>query len=182
MQDSKLGGRVAQRYAEALFDLGKQENTLERFDADMALAEAVLTQEPDFQALLASPVVATQVKKDLLVRAFTSSLHPNSVRFFQLMVDRRRAMFLLTVCTTFRRLVRKQQKVALAEVVSAVALTPEQEAQLKTRLIDLTGSNRVELLCRIDPTLLGGMVVKFGDQVIDVSLRGQLRRLALQLR
>jgi len=181
VQDSKLAQRVAQRYAEALIDLGRQENSLDRFGADLDLVEAVLTRNRSFRDLLASPVIKILPKKAVLQQAFGADLHPFTMNFINLLVDRRRSMFLVEVCQAFRRLLLDLKKTALAEVTSAVALTPAQEAQLKARLIILTKSTDIQLQTRIDPELLGGLVVKFGDQIIDVSLRGQLRRLALQL-
>ncbi|WP_218079956.1 ATP synthase F1 subunit delta [Anthocerotibacter panamensis] len=181
MRDSKLGQRVAQRYAEALRDLGNQNNLLDRFGADFTLIEAVLREEPLLAKFLASPVIDAQNKKDLLTRAFNQNVHPYTLNFLMLLVDRRRAMYLEVICQTFQKLLRELAKTALAEVASAVPLTPEQEEHLKARLVVLTKASRVELVKRVDPDLLGGLVVRFGDQVIDVSLRGQLRRLALQL-
>jgi F-type H+-transporting ATPase subunit delta len=69
----------------------------------------------------------------------------------------------------------------LAEVTSAAALTPAQEQSIRERVIKMTGSSNVELNIKVDPRLLGGMIVRVGDKVIDASLKGQLRKLALQL-
>ncbi len=181
MQDSKLGGRIGQRYAEALLSLGKEQNLLERFGQDLSLVEEVLVREPQLQALLGSPVIAIQVKKDLLSRAFAQDIHPFTLNFCQILTDRRRSMFLLDVCQAFQKLLRGLQKTTIAEVISAVLLTDEQKDQLQQRLLALTKAERVELKCQLDPELLGGMIVRFGDDVIDASLRGQLRQLALQL-
>lgn len=182
MQDSRLGERVAQRYAEALLALGQEQNLTARFGTDLELVAQVLVKEPKFQDFLGSPVLELNTKKELLSQAFAQDIHPFTLNFLSILIDRRRSMFTLPVCRAFQRILRTLEKTTLAEVTSAVALTPEQIEQLKVKLTALVQSDRIELLCVIDPDLLGGMVVKFGDQVIDVSLRGQLRRLALQLK
>lgn len=181
MQDSKLGQRIAQRYAEALIALGTQDQLLDRFDADILLIETALKDQPDLQGFLASPLIKREIKKAVLIKAFASSLHPLTTNFLGLLVDRRRIVALEQICQTFRRILRELRKVVLVDVVSAVPLSSEQIEQLKTRLTILTKAQQIELSCRQDPELLGGMIVRFGDQVIDASLRGQLRRMALQL-
>lgn len=181
MQDSKLGNRVAQRYAEALLALAKEASLVDRFGTDLDLVFAVLSKEKSFADLLGSPVIKADAKKAILNQAFGADLHPYTLNFLSLLVDRRRSMFIKEVCQTFRKLLLRLKKTSQVEVISAIALTSEQEAQLKTRLIALTQSTDIQFQVALDPELLGGMIVKFGDQVIDVSLRGQLRRLALQL-
>jgi F-type H+-transporting ATPase subunit delta len=76
---------------------------------------------------------------------------------------------------------RKLQNIVLAEVTAAVPLTEAQQQSIRERVKDFTQASGVELQISQDPTVLGGVILKIGSQVIDLSLRGQLRRLALQL-
>lgn len=85
------------------------------------------------------------------------------------------------VCASYQRILRELQQTTLAEVISAVPISEEQASALIERIRRRTAAVRVELRRRVDPDLLGGMIIKIGDEVIDASLRGQLRKLTLQL-
>jgi F-type H+-transporting ATPase subunit delta len=78
-------------------------------------------------------------------------------------------------------LLRQLKQIALAEVISAVRLTEAQQQAVKDRVIALTNAREVELDTKIDRELIGGVIIRVGSQVIDASLRGQLRRISLRL-
>lgn len=112
---------------------------------------------------------------------FADQIHPLLLNALKLLSDRRRIMFLGAVCQRFLELQRKLKNIVLAEVTTAVPLTEAQQQSIRERVRDFTQASGVELQTSQDPTLLGGVIIKIGSQVIDLSLRGQLRRLALQL-
>ena len=130
---------------------------------------------------LQSPVLKAEVKKSALVAAFKDKVHPFTLNFLQILVDRRRIFYMDAILQRYLDLLREYRKITLAEVTSAAALTPAQEQSIRERVIKMTGSSNVELNIKVDPRLLGGMIVRVGDKVIDASLKGQLRKLALQL-
>ena len=98
-----------------------------------------------------------------------------------ILIDRRRILFLRQVCEQYLALQRKLQKIALADVTSATPLNDEQRQAAIERVKQLTKSTGVELRETVDSELIGGVIIRVGSQVIDASLRGQLRRLAFQL-
>ncbi|MBW4699048.1 MAG: F0F1 ATP synthase subunit delta [Aphanocapsa lilacina HA4352-LM1] len=182
MQQGKDSEQIAQRYAEALKELALSETgLLEQFGNDTDGILQVMEEFPDFERFLVVPVIAMVDKKRLLVEAFGGKVHPYMLNFLQLMVDRRRIALLRPVCASYQRILRELQQTTLAEVISAVPLSEEQASALIERIRRRTAAVRVELRRRVDPELLGGMIIKIGDEVIDASLRGQLRKLTLQL-
>ena len=98
-----------------------------------------------------------------------------------ILVDRRRIIFLEGICQHFRTLLRKLNNIVLAEVTSAVELTDEQRQAVIDKVKSITQAQDVELVNRLDQGLIGGVIIKVGSQVIDASLRGQLRRLSISL-
>jgi F-type H+-transporting ATPase subunit delta len=97
------------------------------------------------------------------------------------MVDRGRIQFLDGVCQTYLTLLRKLNQTVLAQITSAVELTEGERTAIAERTQAMTNARQVELQTRIDPDLIGGVIIQVGSQVIDASLRGQLRRIGLAL-
>ena len=181
MLNRKMALRVVDPYAEALISLASGQGLLDTFTADVRFIAAVLQATPELGQFLASPLVKTEAKKNLLQQVFADQIHPLLLNALQLLTDRRRIMFLGALCQRFLELQRKLQNIVLAEVTAAVPLTEAQQQSIRERVKDFTQASSVELQISQDPTVLGGVILKIGSQVIDLSLRGQLRRLALQL-
>jgi F-type H+-transporting ATPase subunit delta len=181
MLNRKMALRVVDPYAEALVSLASGQGLLDTFTADVRFIAAVLQATPELGQFLASPLVKTEAKKNLLQQVFVDQIHPLLLNALQLLTDRRRIMFLGALCQRFLELQRKLQNIVLAEVTAAVPLTEAQQQSIRERVKDFTQASSVELQISQDPTVLGGVILKIGSQVIDLSLRGQLRRLALQL-
>ena len=101
--------------------------------------------------------------------------------FLMILVDRNRVVYLEDVLSQYQVLLRALNRSVLADVITAVDLSEQQRSQIQDRVKGLTGANSVDLVVTIDPSLLGGVIVKVGSQVIDASLRTQLRRIGMQL-
>jgi F-type H+-transporting ATPase subunit delta len=181
MISSTMAARVVDPYAEALVSLASAQGLLDTFEADIRFIAAVVQATPELGQFLASPLVKAEAKKNLLQQVFADQIHPLLLNALKLLSDRRRIMFLGAVCQRFLELQRKLKNIVLAEVTTAVPLTEAQQQSIRERVRDFTQAIGVELQTSQDPTLLGGVIIKIGSQVIDLSLRGQLRRLALQL-
>lgn len=181
MISSTMAEKVVDPYAEALIALGSGQGLLDTFAADMRFIAEVLRATPELGQFLANPVIKAEAKKNLLQQVFADQIHPLLLNALKLLTDRRRIMFLGAVCRRFLDLQRKLQNIVLAEVTTAIPLTEAQQQSIRERVMDFTQASGVELQTAQDPELLGGVVIKIGSQVIDLSLRGQLRRLALQL-
>ncbi|MFS8909591.1 ATP synthase F1 subunit delta [Synechococcus sp. H60.3] len=176
-----MAAKAVDPYAEALVSLASAQGLMDTFEADIRFMAAVLQATPELGQFLASPLIKAEAKKNLLQQVFADQIHPLLLNALKLLSDRRRIMFLEAVCRRFLELQRKLQNIVLAEVTTAVPLTEAQQQSIRERVRDFTQARGVELQIAQDPTLLGGVIIKIGSQVIDLSLRGQLRRLALQL-
>ncbi|MEO0946713.1 MAG: ATP synthase F1 subunit delta [Cyanobacteria bacterium J06641_5] len=180
MKSTLVSSEVASPYAEALMSLADAGSLVDQLGAEVRELAALLEGSPELQALAANPVLAADKKKAVL-QAITADAHPYLRNFLMLLADKRRIVFLPEICDAFLALVRKRKNIELAEVTSTVELTEEQQATVKEKVKALTGASEVELKTAIDPSLIGGLIVKVGSQILDASLRGQLRRVSLNL-
>jgi F-type H+-transporting ATPase subunit delta len=181
MKGSLLSSEVLEPYAEALMSLAQSNDLTQRLGEDVAALLNLLEESGELRQFLASPVVSAENKKAVLQQIGGEELHPFMKNFLKILVDRRRIIFLEGICKHYQALLRKLNQAVLAEVASAVELTDEQKQSVREKVIAMTSANQVELNTKIDPDLIGGVIIKVGSQVVDASLRGQLRRIGLRL-
>jgi F-type H+-transporting ATPase subunit delta len=176
-----LANQVIDPYAEALMSLAQQQNLVDQFGQDIASLADLLKASPELEKFLGNPVIKGEAKKAVLRQIGTDQIHPILINFLALLVDRRRIVFLGAICDRFQALYRKLKQITLAEIITAVELSSEQRQAVTNKVLEMSGASQVELQVKIDPQIIGGVVIKIGSQVFDSSLRGQLRRLAAGL-
>jgi F-type H+-transporting ATPase subunit delta len=181
MKDSILTAQVLEPYAQALMSLGQSDNLTDRFGEDVAAILSSWNESPDLQAFLSSPLTKADAKKAVLAQVFGEQIHPFTKSFLMLLVDKRRILFLDGICKQYQSLLRKLNQAVLAEVISTVELNDDQKNIIREQVKSMTSARQVDLETRIDSELIGGVIIKVGSQVIDASLRGQLRRISLRL-
>lgn len=181
MKGSALSTEIAEPYAQALMSLAQDKNLSEQFGQDIRALQDLLKNSQDLRLFLESPVVQVADKKAVLEKVVGEDSNSYLKRFLLLLVEKRRIVFLEEVCQQYLELLRKLTNTVLAEVTSTTELSEEQRQSVAERVKALTGAQAVEIKTSVDPDLLGGVVIKVGSQVYDASLRGQLRRISLNL-
>ncbi len=181
MKGSAAMAKVIEPYTEALMSLAQSQNLVDQFGENAEGVLAVMAESEELSTFLGSPVYEANQKKAVLKQIFENQVHGLFLNFLLLLVDRQRVPFLPGICKRYRELLRDLNQVALAEVTSAVELTEEQRQAVCDRVKSMTNSQSVEIETSIDPDLIGGVIIQVGSQVVDASLRGQLRRIALNL-
>ncbi len=176
-----LGMKVLDPYAQALLSLGQSSNLVEALGDDAGVMLETLNSSPELQQFLESPMASQDAKKAVLKQVFGGKVQPFMENFLMLLVDRGRIQYIFGICQQYRVLMRKLKGIVLAEVTSTVELTAEQRSQIQQRVQSMTGAAEVQIESTLDPDLIGGVVIKAGSQVIDASLKGQLRQIALRL-
>jgi F-type H+-transporting ATPase subunit delta len=178
---STVTSKVYEPYAQALLSLGQSNNIVNDLSNDVALISETLSGSSELTDFLGNPFVLDDVKKSAIGQLFEGKINPFTLSFLKLLVDRRRALCLPGICAEFKALVRKLNQAVLAEVTSTVELSDAQKQGIAERVKNMTNAQSVDLQTTIDPDLIGGVIIKVGSQVIDASLRGQLRRISYQL-
>ncbi|CAN1210663.1 ATP synthase F1 subunit delta [Tumidithrix helvetica PCC 7403] len=181
MKASSVSQTLVEPYAEALMSLAKDRSLVEPFGNDVQQILETLRSSNELRQLLEVPLIKNNVKKSVIAEVFGSRIHPFLQSFLMVLVDRRRITFLEPICLQFQALLREMNQVAFAEIISAVALTEAQQATLEQKVLDVTSARSVQLSIVVNPDLIGGVIIKIGSQVIDASIRGQLRRLSSSL-
>jgi F-type H+-transporting ATPase subunit delta len=175
-------GSIAAQWAEALIDLAVQSaaGTDERVLADLEAVNKAVASNPDFSVILEHPAIPGAEKKLLLIKAFEKSVDDLTLRVLQLLADRRRLNLLPYIESSYRDLLHERKNITTASVTSADPLADKAVAEIKTKLIKQLGK-QVELAVKVDRSLIGGIVLRVGDQVIDGSLKGKLEALERSL-
>jgi F-type H+-transporting ATPase subunit delta len=181
MNDNLVTSAVFEPYARALMSVATSHNLVDRFGEEVALLLSALRGSGELEAFLANPLVKADAKKGVIRQISGDSLHPYLLNFLFLLVDRRRIGFVSGIFRKFQVLLRELRQTVLAEVTSAVELSDAQKQAVREKVISMMGAQQVELETRIDPSLIGGVIIKVGSQVIDASLKGQLRRIGIRL-
>jgi len=181
MSSNAMSEQVVEPYAQALMSVALTNNLTEQFGEDVRALINLLRESEQFRNFLANPFVSISDKKAVLGRVVGDSVNTYMRNFLMLLVDRRRIILLEGICQQYLALLRQLNQTVLAEVTSAVELTEEQKQAVRDKVISMTNARQVELETKIDRSLIGGAIVKVGSQVIDASIRGQLRRLSLRL-
>jgi F-type H+-transporting ATPase subunit delta len=171
------GGGLADRYAAALYAHAEDEHALDTVVTQMDALGRMIDDEPTMRRLLDSPLVDIQTAQSALRAVLESQdFHPIIQRFVGVIVANRRMGALRGVVAAFAALVADKRGVMVARVESAHPLTDVQENQLRARLIE-AGYSNVNIVKKVDPALLGGLVVRIGARLFDSSLKSRLQRL-----
>lgn len=178
---SMVSGEILKPYAQALMDLAQAQDLTDRFGQDADLVIETLEASQELSQFLSNPLVNPTPKKGALRQLFGEQVHPFMFNFLMLLVDRGRILFVEGICAQYKSLLRELNQTVLAEVTSVIELSDEQQASIRQEVMTMTSAREVELSISLDSDLIGGVVIKVGSQVIDASLRGQLRRIGLSL-
>ena len=172
--------RVAKRYAKALFQLGVEEKKLEQLENDFAQMENLLKESDDFSLFIANPLISESEKAKILAKLFKSKLSDSGYNFLQLLTSKKRSSFLPDCIEQFRLLLDEHRNILKGELISVVDLSDTQMAKIKENVEKMTGKS-VVFDKRLDPSIIGGFIVKVEDIIIDNSIRFQLNKLRERL-
>jgi F-type H+-transporting ATPase subunit delta len=180
--DNPVTAGVAGRYASALFDLAHEQNQLDEVDRDLTTFQGMLDQSPDLGRLVRSPAFAAEEQERALGAVMDwASIGATTGNFLKVVTRNRRLFAAEDMIKTFRTLLARHRGEVAAEVKSAVALTEQQLAALKDKLRANYGKD-VRIAASVDPSLLGGLVIKIGSRMFDSSLKTKLTNLKVVLK
>jgi F-type H+-transporting ATPase subunit delta len=179
---SAIASGVAGRYALALFELARDRDALDAVAADLDAFKAMLDDSADLRRLIRSPVVSREDQgKALAALGARAGFAELTTKFLGVMAEHRRLFTLPEAIASYRAMLAEHKGEVGAELVSAVPLREEQIATLAKQLSTAVGK-QVMLSARVDPGLLGGLVVRVGSRMLDASLRTKLRQLVLAMK
>lgn len=172
---------VARVYAETLLRAAEREDAVEAVSEGLARVAAAFHASRPFRRFLEAPQIAGDDKRSLVRSVFGERVHPLAARFVELLIERRREPLLAEVHEAWQELLDRRANRRSATLTTAVAADPETVAAVRRALERATGKE-IALEERVDPGLIGGLVVRTGDLVMDASLRSRLEALRHRLR
>ena len=171
--------QVARVYAQALFDAAREGGVVEKVRRDLGDFVAALAASAALRDVLADPRVETAAKHRVL-HEIARGGQPLLANVLQLMLERGRFAAVPELRQVYDALATVEEGVVHVEVVSAAELTPETEKKIAARVQEATG-RRVQLARRVDPDILGGLVLRVGDVIVDGSVKARIRQLRRRL-
>lgn len=174
-------GEIVEPYAQALMSLAQSKNIADEVGDNVRDLLGFINNAPELRQFLTNPVISREDKKAVINRVVGDTVNPYVKNFLMLLVDRGRILYVEGIGQQYLVLLRKLNKTVLAEVTSASELNDSQRGTLVEKVKNFTDAHHVELETKVDPNILGGVIIKVGSQIVDASLRGQLRRIGMSL-
>lgn len=172
---------VSKVYGDALMEAALEHQEVDAlFDEAKALME-VWKENPELAVLLDNPKVVKEEKLEVLERVFNNRISPDMLGFLTTAVEKGRHKEIPSILEYFIGQVKEVKKIGTAFVSSAVELSSAQKAQVRERLLATTSYEEFELHYTVDPSLIGGMVIRIGDRVVDSSIKTQIYELQKEL-
>jgi F-type H+-transporting ATPase subunit delta len=164
---------VSRTYSSALFEVAVEMDKIDQILAEYEFVANSLDEYPDFESILTSPKVSDVDKKKIIDETYGSNISPELSNFFKLLVDKKRSSIIKEAFGDFKILVNNHKGLVVAKVESVIPLESKDIEALEAKLNELTGQT-VTVNNVINPDIMGGLVVKVGDKIIDGSVKRKL--------
>ena len=171
---------VARRYATALFELAQEKGTIDQVDRELDLVISTIESNRQLKAVMDDVLISAVVKQDLLKRIFADKVSTLVLNFILVVARKRREGALTDIRRVFVDLANQARGLVEVEVRSAVPMGAETLQALETRLVSRLGK-RVKFSTQVTPEIMGGLVVRVGDQLMDGSVKTRLHRMRERL-
>ena len=170
---------IASVYARSLFEVAQEQGKLDDVREQLGEFADALSENQEMQVFFFSPYFATQEKEEGLDKVVTGA-EPILQNFLKLLIEKHRMPAVFRVRRTLDQLWQQENKLLPVEVTSAIELDQRTVKQIGDRIGDETGQ-KIELSARVEPDILGGLVVRVGNSIIDASIRARLESLRRQV-
>jgi F-type H+-transporting ATPase subunit delta len=167
---------IVRRYTEALFNQARAADVVDLVESDLGLITYSFETIPTLEEAIVSPLIPASKKREVVTSIFKDKVHELTLFYLYLLIDHRREEAIKHTEAEYIRLANEARGIVAAEVTSAVELTDDEMVRLKKKLSDHTG-RRVDVMVNIDPSIIGGLIVRIGDTVMDGSISGHLKRI-----
>lgn len=168
---------ISNTYGEALFELALEENKIDAIGEEVEVVQTAIGDNADLIKLLTHPRVGDEEKISVIKNIFEGKVSEELLNFMLLLSDKNRFGEIDKIFTYFLDKVRENKNIGVARVTSAKALTEAQKEQISKRLLEVTSYDKIDTRYEEDASLIGGIVIRIGDRVVDGSIRSQLDRM-----
>lgn len=172
---------VSKVYGDALFETAMDRNKVDALYEEVQTLALILKDNPQLTVLLNNPQVVKEDKVAVMHQIFSGKVEEELMAFLNIIVEKDRQNDMIPIFEYFIQRVREFKKIGTATVTSAVELKKEQKAALEKKLLATTPYVEFEMHYQVDPALIGGMVIRIGDRVVDGSIKTRLYELKREL-
>ncbi|MFT8320430.1 MAG: F0F1 ATP synthase subunit delta [Bacillus sp. (in: firmicutes)] len=171
---------VSKRYALALFQIAKEVGSVDQLEEEVRVVKTLFTTSSELHLVFKSPNISLEKKKELVKNAFAStSSHLQNL--LMLLIDRHREDYIAEICDQFLYLINEEKGIADAKVYSVRPLSDDEKRAISATFAAKVGKVSLNIENIVESNLLGGIIVRIGNQIFDGSLQGKLDRLQRKL-
>jgi F-type H+-transporting ATPase subunit delta len=181
MSANPLTAKIAAPYARALFDISIEKNIMHQITMDFQNLKIFLKENSELTDCLNSPIISQDAKYEILGEILESQIHVETFRFLTVLIKRNRINLLEIIMISYLELICEIASLKTIEVSTAFAFTNLQKNTLVNKLKKLTNAREIRLTLKLDPSLIGGFLIKTESKIIDFTVKNQLEKLAKHL-
>lgn len=172
---------ISKTYGEALFELAVEENAVDTFLEEITFLTTVLKENPDLGKLMNHPKISKNEKKQVIETIFTGQISREILGFLTLIVTKDRYKEIDDILLYFLDRVKELKGIGVAYVTTAIVLSGEQKSKIEKKILETSSFKQMEMHYTVDTALIGGMVIRIGDRVVDSSIKTKIANLERQL-
>ena len=169
-------------YGDALFELALEKNNLDATAEQVDMLAQAFAENPELLKLLTHPKISKEEKVSVIENIFKGRFSDDIVGFLVIITEKDRGAEIEGILNYFKAKVREYKKIGVARVTSATELSAQQKARVEEKLLQQTSYESFEVDYSVDASLIGGMVIRIGDRVVDSSIRTKLDTMTKNLR
>lgn len=172
--------RVASRYVRSLLGLAVEQNALDAVHADMQLFAKVADENRSFALMLRNPIIKHDKKRAILEAIFKGKVHKLTLAIFDIITRKNREPILIDIAKQFHNAYNVYKGITKGVVITATPLDSTLRAELEEIVKKISHKKEVELIEKVDASMIGGFVLNVGDRQIDASIKNKLKELKLK--
>ncbi|MGI6019630.1 MAG: ATP synthase F1 subunit delta [Marvinbryantia sp.] len=169
---------VSKTYGDALFSLATEENSVDAMTQEVIDVQTAFSEHPELLIILKNPDIGKSEKTELVERIFKGRISDNLVGFLRIIVTKQRQNDLAAILDYYLAKVKEYKKIGVAQVTAPMELSDAWKAKIEQKLLDTTKYVKMEMSYHVDPSLIGGMVIRIGDTVVDSSISNKLTEIS----
>lgn len=172
---------VSKVYGDALFEEAMEKDVLSQWYEEICVLRTIFLENPDLAQFLNHPQIVKEEKKKVVEAIFSGKLSEGLLGFLVTVIEKGRQNDMIPICDHFTDRVKAYKKIGVVNVTSALPLSEDQKKRVEERLLETTGFVSLEMEYAVDESLLGGLVIRIGDRVVDSSIKTRLEEIRRDL-
>lgn len=172
---------ISKTYGDALFELALEEDKVSVFAEEIAEIKQILSDHTELNQLLSHPNIVKEEKISIIESIFKGRIQDELTGFLALIILKDRYSKIQEILTYFLQQVKAYEKVGICSVVTAIPLQNQQKMQIEAKLLETTSFVKMEMNYQVDPSIIGGMIIRIGDRVVDSSIVTKMNLLQKEL-